>query len=192
MKHNPYDAGVLQEEVHSRLVADLDKYALDAGILPHWIYNPLPSSLTIKERDYLVNFRQHVTGQTGVSGLSYVGDVTKTTLSLEDRFSALAGCLVRNFVRARVMTVGTLLEHLHSKDVPDVSCLLIPNFFYAEAEGGGLAKWQVSALMDLFSHRHIAGKQTIIYLSDKAALKKEYGLNFGETIRNNFLEVAVS
>jgi hypothetical protein len=189
MSVDPYNDGVLVKEHHERLVADIDNYALDAGIQPHWIWRALPDDFTKTEIEYLKSFRKHLQGGTGVSGLVYSG--TNGAGKMEARMSAMAGALVRNFIRARVMTLGTVLDLLQSKDMPDITCILIPNFFYTEAEGGSIAKWQVSALLDFLSQRQVTGQQTVLFASNKAVLRKEYGLGFGELVTNHFIEVGV-
>jgi len=40
---DPYAYGVLTKEHHERLVADLDGFASDAGIPPHWVYMRVPA-----------------------------------------------------------------------------------------------------------------------------------------------------
>lgn len=176
MLADPYKHKVLIPEVHDRLVKDLETYAKDAGIQPRFIYEPLPEMVTDQERDYLRNFRRHLADPGVCSGLLYVGK--KTREGIEDRFSAIAGALTRNFLRAKVMTLGAVLDNLHSHTMPDVSCLLIPNFFYDKSEGGIIAPWQVSALLDYLTERHVSGVQTLLYASNLETLKNEYGLGF--------------
>ncbi len=53
MTPDPYAPGILKPEVHERLVANLENFALDAGIRPHWIYEPLPASVSPAEVKYL-------------------------------------------------------------------------------------------------------------------------------------------
>lgn len=189
MAFDPYAAGVLVPEHHDRLVADLDNFALDAGIQAHWICRPLPDDFTKREIDYLKAFRKHLSGETGVSGVVYTG--SNGAGKMEGRMAAMAGALVRNFIRARVMTLGTVLDLLASKEMPDITCILIPNFFYTQAEGGTIAHWQISALLDFLSHRQVTGQQTILFASDKTMLRKEYGLGFGAMVSERFLEVEV-
>lgn len=189
MSVDPYKDGVLVKEHHERLVADLETYAKDAGIQPYWIYQALPDHFTKREIDYIRGFRKHANTPGAVCGLVYTGK--NGVGSIEARMSAIAGCLVRNFVRARVMTLGSVLDHLAAKTMPAISCLLIPNFFYSAAEGGTIAPWQIAALLDFMSARQLQGQQTVIYATDRMVLKKEYGLGFGQMIDTHFLEVQV-
>ncbi|MCO5157895.1 MAG: hypothetical protein M9945_14295 [Aquamicrobium sp.] len=189
MHADPYKDGVLVKEHHERLVADIDNFALDAGIKPHWIYRPLPDDFTKREIDYLKAFRKHIAGATGVSGIVYSGP--NGAGKMERRMAAMAGALVRNFIRSRVMTLGTVLDLLASKQMPEITCILIPNFFYTQAEGGTIASWQTSALLDFLSHRQVTGQQTVLYASNKDSLRKEYGLGFGAMISEHFLDVEI-
>ncbi|MEY9560500.1 hypothetical protein [Sinorhizobium fredii] len=186
MLPDPYASGVLQEEHHSRLVADLENYARDAGIQPHWIWTPLPETVSDAEVAYLKNFRRHaVDGQ--IAGIAYCGK--PVGVAIEQRMAALAGCLVRNFVRARLMTVGQVLDHLAKGTLPDLSCLLIPNFFLRQDEGGHIAAWQVQSLFDLLMARRVQGQQTILYVSDSKLLGKEYGLAISRLIDEAYLKI---
>ena len=183
---DPYASGVLQREHHDRLVADLDNFARDAGIQPRWIYEPLPKTVSADEIDYLRRFRRHI-ASGDVAGLCLT---RKSGIkSIDQHMSALAGCLVRNFVRARVMTLGAVLDHLAAKDMPDLTCLLVPNFFHSAAEGGTIASWQVSALHDLLVARAAAGLQTILYASDLNLLGKEYGLALKGLIDAHYVKI---
>lgn len=100
---DPYALGALSPDHHDRLVADLDNFARDAGIQPHWIATPLADEVTATERDYLRAFNRHA-AEGEVAGMAYT---LKSKLdSVDKRMSMVAGCLVRNFVRARGMTHG--------------------------------------------------------------------------------------
>jgi hypothetical protein len=184
MATDPYASGVLVKEHHDRLVADLDNFARDAGIQSRWIYAPLPDTVTEGERAYLKAFRAHC-ASGAVAGLCYTKKA-KLYLPVDQYMSAIAGCLVRNFVRARVMTLGSVLDHQSAGTMPDLTCLLIPNFFHPVAEGGTIAPWQVSALHDLLVARRVAGQQTIVYAADLNLLAKEYGLALRDVVVDNY------
>ena len=185
MKFDPYAAGALHRVEHESLVADLAGYAHDAGVHPIRICTPLAGHCTPQEIDYIRKFNQHRAGGE-VHGLCYVGS---DVVEVEDHMAAMAGALVRNFVRAKLMTVGTLLDLLANQQDPACSCLLIPNFFMPKIEGGSIAAWQVSSLLDLLLTRKAAGQQTIIYVSTMDALKKEYGTAFERLIEAGFESV---
>jgi len=188
MQNDPYATGVLFPDVHDRLVADIDGFAKDAGIQRHWLWTPLANTCGESEIEYVRRFRHHrVSGQ--LHGLCYVGQSKNP--DVEDRTFALAGALVRNFVRARVMTVGMVLDRIGMGMTPDPTCLLIPNFFLSKAQGGGIATWQIAALYDLLVQRAASGQQTIIYASSLAALANEYGAGFGNLVQSHYLKVQI-
>lgn len=187
MLADPYAAGVLKPEHHERLVADLDNFAQDAGIQPHWIWSHLPETVTSAEIEYLKGFRRHAVN--GTSGLILVGKNEHGRV--ETHMSAMAGFLVRNFIRARVMTLGTILDMLPKQEMPELTCLLIPNFFLSVSEGGTVAPWQVNSLFDYLTYRHVSGLQTIIYASDTSLLGKEYGLAFKRLIEVHYKQAKV-
>ena len=184
MMVDPYAFKVLQKDHHAQLVADLSGYAQDAGIQPVWICKALPDTISDQERDYLRGFRRHA--ENSVSGLILHGK--NTDGKVETHMSAMTGALVRNFIRARVMTLGTLIDHLAKGDVPDIAALMIPNFFLSASEGGTVAPWQVNALFDYLTYRHVSGMQTVLYASDMALLGKEYGMAFKGLIEAHYLK----
>lgn len=187
MLADPYAFGVLKPEHHERLVADLDNYAMDAGIQPRWIYSHLPDTVSQDEIEYLKGFRRHKAN--GIAGMALVGKNEHGRV--ETHMAAFAGFLVRNFIRARVMTLGTVLDMLPKQEMPELSCLLVPNFFLASSEGGTIAPWQVNLLFDYLTYRQVAGLQTIVYVSDIGLLGKEYGLAFRRLIDGSYARANV-
>lgn len=185
---DPYASGVLVKEHHARLVANLPAHAADAGIMPHWIYSPLPAFIGEAERRYLLKIKQHMTDQDR-SGICYVGKAK--TQPIDQRMSAVAGALLRNFIRARVLTLGQVLDQATELTANPVSALFIPNFYLTAAEGGTIASWQVSSLYDLITARHLTGQQTFLYVSDDKQIAKEYGLAFAQLLDSSFLKVGV-
>ena len=184
---DPFATGVLQKDVHDRLVAGLDGYARDAGIPKPWIWTPLADTCGPEEISWVRRFPHHA-GE-GVQGLIYThisgqGDP-------ETRMAAIAGALVRNFVRARVMTLGTVLDMLAEREAPVATCLLIPNFCMAPDEGGGVSKWQVGPLYDLLVARGLEGKQTVLYASSLNDAAKLYGSAMGRLLSTKYVNVKI-
>jgi hypothetical protein len=188
MHTDPYASGVLTKEHHDRLVADLDGHAKDAGIQQHWIWTPLAATCGGTEIDYVRRFKKHRVGGL-IHGLCYVK--ASFAPDVEDRMFALAGAMVRNFVRGRVMTVGAVLDRIAKADPLDASALLIPNFFIAKAQGGGISSWHIAALYDLLVQRAARGDQTVIYATSLDDLGNEYGASFGALVQSHFLKVDI-
>ena len=180
---DPYASGVLSKEHHDRLVAGIEGFARDAGIQPKWIWTALANTCGPDEVDYVRKFKRHQAGGE-VHGLCYLRK--SRDAAPEVRMAAIAGALVRNFVRARVMTLGTVLDLLAAGEPVEATCLLIPNFFVAKTQGGTIAPWQVSALYDLMTHRGSMGLQTVIAASSIAEMGSEYGSAFTAMVRNHF------
>lgn len=187
MAFDPYASGVLQEKHHAGLVADLDSYAFDAGIQKHWICLPLPDDFPQAAREYLRQFRAQA--NAGVSGIVLTGE--NKFGRVESHMAAMSGAFVRNFIRARVMTLGTVIDMLPKNEMPELACLLIPNFFLSSADGGNVAPWQVSALFDYLTYRHITGVQTVLYATGLDALAKEYGSAFRSMIEAHYRQIQI-
>lgn len=186
MSFDVYSHGALTPERHERLVADLEGYAADAGIKPNFIYQTLPDYIKTRERNYLKGFR--TTMHEGTTGGLYYTGVFKAP-SIQDRMAAMAGCLVRNFIRARVVSLGDVIDSIAAKDPIEGTCLLIPNFYYGQQDLPVLAKWQVALMYDFLLSRQLRGLQTILYVNDIGKLSKEFGTGFAELIQGSFLEV---
>lgn len=183
---DPYATGVLKKEHHGRLVADLANIAMDAAIRPHWIYTSLLEVGSEAEVSWVKSFRANV--NAGVSGLCIVG---KNVPKVEDRMSAIAGALVRNFIRAKVVTVASLIEQHEEGATPDPTCLLIPNFFIGKTMGGDLPTWRIAKLHDILVERHMSGRQTVLYVTDLKNLAAEYGTPMAGLIESHYKIVNV-
>ena len=170
---DPYAGGVLVKDVHERLVMNLDHYASEAGIQPVWITRKLSDTCSKPVIEWTSKFKFH--GPNGSGGLLLTGNDGNP----EDVCSAIAGCLTRNFVRCRVMTLNQLIAHANGDDVPDHTCLLVPNFHVEGAKtdkkGAAAAAWRVQSLLDALVARHTAGLQTVLYVADPAQMRDDYG-----------------
>jgi hypothetical protein len=188
MHFDPYASGVLVKEHHERLVADLPRFARDAGIQPRWVATPLADACGPTEIDYVKKFNIHRAGGT-LQGLCYVRATPAADPAL--RMSAIAGALVRNFIRARVMMLGAVLDLLAAREEIKATALLIPNFHLSRDEGGGIAKWQTQALHDLLLERGQEDLQTVLYATSLADLGQDYGTAFRSLIEAHYLTVEI-
>jgi hypothetical protein len=146
VQQNAFDTGVLDPEVHARLVADIDHIAAAAGITKDWILRPLAQTVPPDMVEWVKRYRFHA--REGRTGLALIGrDIDPTP---ETAMSAMAGALTRNFILAQVMTLGQVMEALKDGMPPVASCLLIPNFFIEKSQGGGVRQGDVPAYRALF------------------------------------------
>lgn len=182
---DPFATGVLRPETHGRLVADIKNVAADAAIALDWLWTPLAESVSEDEVTWVKRFRFHVT--EGEFGLVLTGKAD----GVEDRMSAIAGALVRNFIRAQVITLGRLLDLHESGDTPKASVLLVPNFFVGKAGGATLPNWKITALHDILLDRQMKGKQTVLYVSDQKAMAAEYGTVLAQFIASRYASVDI-
>ena len=184
LAHDPYATGVLVEEVHCRLVANLNGFAEAAAIQPKWIYTPLGDVVDEAVVRWVKGFRKHI--QTQNYGLCLIGPKPQQAIP---QVSAIAGALIRNFIDARVMTTAQVYDQLKRGDVPNPTCLLIPNFFLGESHGVKLASWEIAALQDLLFDRHMRGQQTVVYATNFDAMSSEYGSAITQLVMANYTRV---
>ncbi len=167
-----FDSGVLDPSVHGRLLQNLDHFAQKANIQKHMITMKMSEfNCTKQEINYVKTIKRK--SADGIYGLVYTGKEDGS--SVITRMMAIAGACLRNFVDAKVMTIQELLSELKEGTPPEVSVLLVPNFFISRAEGGKIADWHIAELLGLLYSRMATGKQTLLYVSDFEALRKAYG-----------------
>jgi hypothetical protein len=181
---DPYATGVLDPEEHDRMVADIAKIARDANIRPEWIWAKIDLHCAAEEIEWVRRFPFHKT--EGRAGLCLIGKNPEP--GIDDRMAAITGALVRNFVRARLMTVHQVIEAVDGGQPPEISCLLVPNFFVGKA---GLPAWRVALLLDALLHRHLLGLQSVLYVADLATMAKEYGTAVRQHIEAHYALVEV-
>jgi hypothetical protein len=183
-----YASGVLDKNVHSRLVADIVRIAASAGIQPKWISTPLAAVCGAEERTWVTRFRFHP-GE-GTAGLCFVGRDDK--LCVPDRMAAICGALTRNFVFAKVVPLSSWIGLLGEGQDADASCVLVPTFFVERARGGHQAEWRISLLLEALLGRYSQGRQTVLYVSSMDLLAKEYGMMFVRLIQRAYTRVDVA
>jgi hypothetical protein len=121
--------GVLKDGEHDRLWARREEFVADANLQPHWLYTGTAGVLGDVEMAYLRRFvteRDKLT-EEGLLGFCYLGyDFQPPVMT---RMSGMTGVLLRNFVRARIVPMGTLLDDLEKGERHDISVVLIPDFY---------------------------------------------------------------
>lgn len=180
-----YDSKVLIPEVHSRLVQNLDQYARRANILDSMILNKMSNFACSKsEIEYMKAIKRMA--DKGVHGMVYHG---KETAPVMTRMMAVAGACLRNFIDAKVVTLQELISDIKEGNPPDVTVLLVPNFFITRADGGKIAEWHIAELLGLLYSRMTKGQQTFLYVSDFDALRKTYGDPIANHLEKNFRSI---
>jgi hypothetical protein len=187
MLADPYATNVLNPAVHGRLVADIETYAADARIQPEAIWTPLAKVCGEAEIEYVKRFKFHRAAD--IAGMVYVGK--SNDLDIDGRMHAVAGALIRNFIRARVMVMSQLFDAIEEEGIPDVSALLLPNFHVPAANGGSKASWKLANILDVLMHRRAIGVQTIVYTPDLDQVGLEYGSGVRRLLMQNYVRVKV-
>ncbi len=181
---DPYASNVLNPTIHGRLVADIETYANDARIMPEAIWTPLAQSCGSDEIAYVKRFRFH--RQEGIAGLVFTGS---RDVDIDGRMRLMAGALVRNFIRARVMVMSELFDAIDEDGIPDMSALLLPNFHVPFANGGGKSAWKTANVLDVLMHRRLIGVQTIVYAPDLDQVGLEYGSGVRRLLMQHYIRV---
>lgn len=156
---NPYETGILDSEIHKRLVADIDRYARMAGIPRGAIWTHLSEFVGDEEKKWVKGFLSR--RRSPPPGLAYVGPWD----GVEQRMVGICGAMVRNFVDARLVTPHRAIE-----EPPDCTLLAIPGLL-----GAQLPKWMAAKLADLVMDRSHRGKSTVLEVGNLESFKALFG-----------------
>jgi hypothetical protein len=166
---DPWASGVLDKKRHARLVMQKDKFAADAGIAPHFIWTPIQDVLpTEEEQAWVKRYRFH--RRDGYSGLLYLGD--KFDPTIEVRMHGIAGALLRNFIRARVMSIETVYQHMKVGETPEAECLLLPTFAAAMRADDRRASMFCDLLIQRWGDPQ---SQTVLFAPGLEVVREIYG-----------------
>ena len=175
-----YATGVLDKEVHSRLVANLSQFAREANVPKHMIWTPLAEYCGPREVEWVRNLNQHV--WEGVAGMVYVGKHDPAVLL---RMSAIGGAVLRNFVSVRMASVGLLVDEFRN-EAPRERVLLINDFHSSKTQ---LPKWQVGLLLAMMQQRYANELLTVIYADSLDAVEQDYGNEMAGLIRQHYTRI---
>jgi len=188
MTVDPYETKVLDRDVHDRLVLNLDTFVADAGIERRWVWTALAPYVSDVELDYVKKIRRHrVEGK--VKGLV----LTRKSAEADpfEHLSAMTGAFVRNFIRARMMTLQQVLGLLKEGERIEATVLLSPNFFHSKDEGGSILQWQATSLYALLLQRAAEGRQTVLYATELGEMGTAYGSAFSRFISTQYLSAEI-
>lgn len=162
--------------VHPRIIQDIRRICETANVPEKYVMNSMRSVCNENEIEWVRCFNSK--RRDGVGGLVILG-----TEMTEVRCMAITGTLVRNFVDARIMTLGQVLEHPADAMVP--SCLVVPNFFI-DSYGKQFTAWQLQAVYDVMLNRLTQNKPTVVCVQDLEKMGTAYGPVFENHLREHY------
>lgn len=163
-----FELGILKKDFHARLLADLKRFAAQAGIPPEYVWSRLSQYCTGADLTWVRKMRE---GKD--HGLIYVG--TNFAQPIEDKMMAIAGACLRNYIDARVMTVQDVLNRLKNDTMPAPTLVLVPNFCMSKDDAQGVAPWEAGALLGWLYSRLARNLKTVLYVGSMEALQIAYG-----------------
>jgi hypothetical protein len=175
-----YEPGILKPEKHQRLVDALPHVCEISGVRKEFVARSAKDFCGPAEMAWVNGFREN--SDKGISGMYYL---TTETKQVEQRMMALAGACLRNYINARVMTLGDVLAEVDSGYHDDPSALFIPNFCLTSKEYQ-LSQWDASAVYDLLLHRYTRSLQTVIGIFKLEVVEQIYGLSCKDHIENYY------
>ena len=174
-----FNSGLLNREYHDRLLMDLERLCAKAGVPTSAILLRL-SDFCKKGQDYdwVRDFKI-----SPDAGLAYVG---KSDVPAADKMTAIVGACLRNYTDARMMVLQDVLAKLKDGAMDSPTLLLIPNFYLGKDDGGDVATWETTRLLDLLLARQSEGKKTVIFAASLAGVEKAYGSSVRELIEGKY------
>ena len=173
------EKSVLDNVVHARLISNIDSIAQTAKVPVYMLHKSAKPFLAPKEVEWLAKFRAHKA--SGKAGLCLMGEGQ----NVEVKMMAMAAALIRNFIDARVLTMGSLLNDAGEFNPPNPTVMLIPTFCVAY-EGKPLATWQCVNIHSMLVERMSEGKMTVLYVASWDMLRKQYGPTMADFVKNNY------
>lgn len=173
--------GVLTEK-HDRLLADLDRIVERAGLgVPnkHLVWESTKEHLTKLEVRYLTHVRE--LAQHNIFGAVLHG--TPRHGNPHARMQRMVGCLLRNYLDARIMPLDTVMAYLSDGQPLKATVLFIPDFFIAK-HAENTPPWKLTLLTGLLFNRAQEGVQTVVYVDDMSKMRAIYGTALHATIRD--------
>lgn len=170
-----YKDEVLDEEVHSQLVDDINGIANRAGIPKKYIYQKF--KLSKREMKWFKRTRQHKASLIG--GALY----TSKYDNIHHRMKIVAGILLRNFIDCRVLTLQELLDEAEAGLVPANTVLLIPDFY---TKTSGLPKWKQSTIHSILLKRLGMNQLNVLYVHSFNGLQEQYGSDVYEILTTEY------
>jgi len=179
-----YASGMLDPDIHGRLVSDITQICIRAGIpgLESLIGRPLSENCIVQEVRWMEGFWNHA--GANVYGLIYEGRVDPP---VERRFPAMIACLLRNFVDARMVSMQDLLSEDSDADI--CTALFLPNLYRGKNDGGYFPPATVQRIYDILMRRIITNKQTIVHVSLLSDLKIGWGNTFHQLLFKNYVGI---
>lgn len=168
---------------HSRLIADLEGICTTANVQQIYVHQSMSKFCSPTEIKWVADFREN--RAMGVGGLLLTG-------VLGERYQAIAGALLRNFIDARVVSVNQLVAASNSNgkhvvEIPDPTVLVIPNLFVS-SYGKAMTSWQIQALYDILLGRLTSNRPTVAYIESVAGLSEAFGVVFAEHLTTHFVQ----
>lgn len=174
---------VLDPVEHHRLIADIEGVCSTANVQQIYVRQSMSKFCTPTEVQWVGNFREN--RAKGLGGLLLTG-------VLGDRYQAITGALIRNFIDARVVSVNQLVAASNSQgknavEIPDPTVLVIPNLFVS-SHGKAMTSWQIQSLYDILLGRLTANRPTVAYVESLAGVADAYGVVFAEHLTTHFTQ----
>jgi hypothetical protein len=170
------EKSILDPQKHKSLIADLEGISSVAGVQARFLDYSMSQFCGSKEVDWVRNFREN--RKNGVPGL-----VLEGVSNPDSRCQAIAAAFLRNYIDAKVIPIGTLIDLIKSGKVPMPTVLLIPNFF-VEVEGKGIPSWRMQEIYDFLLQRVVHNKPTVLYVQNSENLEKTYGTAVVDLLSN--------
>lgn len=174
-----------KEGVHARLIQDMEHICAVAGVPARYVEHSMVGVAQEPEIDWVKNFRQY---RGEFSGLIFEGGS-----NVETRMMSICGALVRNFVDARLVSLGSIVPMKDGKepliDPQEPTVLLVPNLHVKTHGGKPLTAWQIQVLYDALLARMTSGKQSVFFVESLESVATDFGILFKEHLLSHYKKI---
>lgn len=164
---------VLDPVAHAKLIADIDKISARAGIQLRFFRESMTKYCTAVEINWVKNFHQNRKEKPGL--------VLEGVANPDSRCQAIGAALLRNYIDARVMPLGAILDAQKDGEMDNPTVLIIPNMFVTLGNKA-IPSWRIQGLYDLLLHRAVHNKPSVLYIENQKIMESTFGKTMNDFI----------
>jgi hypothetical protein len=151
---------------------DIDRVSNTAGVQMRFLRDSMTAHCGDQEVAWVKNFNK--LKLEGCPGL-----VIEGLDNPDSRCQAIAAALLRNYIDARVIPIGTLISSRESEETLNPTVLVVPNFF-VQVSGKSMPSWKMQTMYDVLVQRAVRNKPSVLYVQSLAEFRKSFGLAFSD------------
>jgi hypothetical protein len=164
-----YQPGALNPDVHKRIVINCKEVLAAANIPKPYLIRKIGSFCLEDEIKWVRALQKHK--DSGELGLLFTHECERVLI----RMMGMCGCLLRNFINAKIFYLQEIIDESPRGD--ECSVFLVPNFHLSSNDGGSIPNWQIPKLTNWLIERQTKSQPYILGIHSLEAVEQSYGPN---------------